>query len=1108
MKPCTAITAVVVLQLTLQISWAHSQPPTHLWSQRFGSTSYDEGWSVATDTSGNVLVTGFFSGTVDFGGGNLVSAGAEDIFLAKYDASGNHLWSRRFGSTASDHGRSVAVDGSGNVFVTGLFQGTVDFGGGILTGAGQPDIFIAKYDANGNHLWSRRFGSGNEDVGWSVVADDSGNVFVTGYFSGTVDFGGGNLVSAGLWDIFLAKYDASGNHLWSRRFGSAAYEYAYSVAVDGSGNVFVTGYFSGTVDFGGGNLVSAGGWDIFLAKYDASGNHLWSQHFGSTDDDEGYSVAVDGSENVFATGYFSGTVDFGGGDLVSAGGTDIFLAKYDASGAHLWSQRLGGTSYEYNVAVAVDTLDNVFLTGEFWGTADFGGGNLVSAGGTDIILAGYDASGAHLWSQRFGGSDDDTGWSVAADNSGNLFVTGKFEGTANFGGGNLVSAGIRDIFLAEYDSGVFPVCDVQPSSIDFCGVPVGDAVDRSFTIANVGGGTLDGDVSETCDHYSILSGSGPFSLGAGDSVVVTARFAPTTLGVHACTVETGAGLCSGVSLIGAGRPDPPRFVEDFETGTLGCWSFHYATNGQQNGSLDPGDWLAEVTSSALEGSYSTRLYARSDHSSSPWNVRAAIDTSTEFLSTLRFKVKLDAIQGTGGNGGSYFQVGVINSDNTEQHVWYGFSTTGDQGGDFEYAVNPGDELDFSRDVGQDLRDKYAMGVPERATLVFRAYADYAEYGGGTRTTDVRIDQIEFTYPFYALIDSVTDVPDDQGGWARVHFSRSIFDDANEDSIPVAAYAIHRRIDNPATVATILEQGEHLKGEDDRTVTKDDMGMIVAANADASWIRLGDRYFHKRMDAAAPQGFWEVLGTVPAQQQDRYIYLAPTLADSSDTLEHTVYYISTHTTTPSIFFDSPPDSGYSVDNIAPGVPEGFAAAYNTGNGNTITWDPVPDNDLQYYSVYRGTETDFEPSPDCLVDMTTATAWSDPEYDGWQVFYKVTAVDHAGNESDPAGSEPYTGVEDEPAVPKRFTLYQNVPNPFNPTTLIRYDVPAGGGHVTLRVYDVGGRLVRTLVDQAQTSGLKRVIWRATNDTGESVASGIYFYRLTAPGFDVTRKMVLLQ
>jgi len=314
---------------------ASAQGPDHLWSQRFGSTGlyYDVGSAVAVDGSGNVVVTGYFNDTVDFGGGPaLVSAGSNDIFVAKYNASGVHQWSQGFGSTGLDQGNAIAADGSGNVVVAGSFSGTVTFGGVNLVSAGFADIFVAKYNASGVYQWSQRFGSTSSDAVNAVAVDGSGNVVATGYFAGTVNFGGGPLVGAGVsYDIFVAKYNASGAHLWSQRFGSTSNDHGYGVAVDGSGNVVVTGGFSGTVNFGGGNLVSAGLGDFFVAKYDASGVYLWSQRFGSTGGDYGSAVAVDGSVSEVVTGSFSGTVDFGGGNLVSAGGGDIFVAKYTST---------------------------------------------------------------------------------------------------------------------------------------------------------------------------------------------------------------------------------------------------------------------------------------------------------------------------------------------------------------------------------------------------------------------------------------------------------------------------------------------------------------------------------------------------------------------------------------------------------------------------------------------------------------------------------------------------------------------------------------------------------------------------------------------------------
>ena len=173
-------------------------------------------------------------------------------------APGDHLWSKRFGDTGFQYGNSVAVDGSGNSFVTGQFAGSADFGGGALTSAGSDDIFLAKFDAAGNHLWSKRFGDSSLQAAFSVAVDSSGNASSPGRFNGSMDFGGGPLPSSGLSDIFIAKFNSAGGHVWSKRFGDANEQEGLNVRLDGSGNAFLTGLLTGSADFGGGPLTSAG----------------------------------------------------------------------------------------------------------------------------------------------------------------------------------------------------------------------------------------------------------------------------------------------------------------------------------------------------------------------------------------------------------------------------------------------------------------------------------------------------------------------------------------------------------------------------------------------------------------------------------------------------------------------------------------------------------------------------------------------------------------------------------------------------------------------------------------------------------------------------------
>ena len=432
---------------------AGAQTPVHLWSTRFGGVGADVGRAVAVDGSGIIAVTGNFSQAVDFGGGDLFSAAnSDDIFFAEYSSSGTHQWSKGFGASQNDYGYGVAVDGSGNAVFTGQFNGTVNFGGGPLTSAGGSDIFVAKYNLAGGHLWSKRFGSTADDVAYAVAMNGAGDVAITGHFAGTIDFGGGPLTLAGTnADIFVAKFDANGVHQWSRRLGDTQADEGMAIAMDESGNVVVTGNFQGTVDFGGGPLTSAGFQDIFVAKYDANGVHQWSRRFGGLGGEIGNAIALDRFGNVVVTGGFADVVDFGGGPLTSAGAYDIFLAKYNSSGVHQWSKRFGSTGFDEGYSVAMDRSGYVAVTGYFDNTVDFGGGPRPSAGNHDIFLAKYDASGVHQWSQRFGDQSYDFGHAVAMDTQGIVVFTGEFRWTADFGGGPLQTAfNTTDIFLAQY----------------------------------------------------------------------------------------------------------------------------------------------------------------------------------------------------------------------------------------------------------------------------------------------------------------------------------------------------------------------------------------------------------------------------------------------------------------------------------------------------------------------------------------------------------------------------------------------------------------------------------------------------------------------------------
>ena len=417
-------------------------PAPHLFSQRFGDGDYQGGRDVAVAPDDSVFMAVSLKGSADFGGGLLTSAGDADVVLARFDPLGNHVWSQRFGGVGYEAPHAVAHDGSGGVVVVGSFDVAIDFGSGPLVSAGGSDIFVARFDGAGALLWSKRFGDPAAQNALDVAVDSSGNIVITGIFYGTVDFGGGALQSSG-GDVFVVALDASGNHVWSKGFGDAAEQFGESIAVDAMGNVLVAGTFQGVIDFGSGPLAAVYR-DVFLAKLDPSGAPIWGKRFGDGEKMSDANVGVDAAGDVFLAGDTDGTVDFGNGPLVVTGDTNVYVAKFDPDGSAVWSKTFGDMDGQEDALLAVDAGGSLVLAGELNGTIDFGGGVIAASGNHDTFVAKLDGSGGHLYSGRYEGQCR----SVAFTNAGALVLTGDLD-CGDFGGGPLVSAGGRDAYLAE-----------------------------------------------------------------------------------------------------------------------------------------------------------------------------------------------------------------------------------------------------------------------------------------------------------------------------------------------------------------------------------------------------------------------------------------------------------------------------------------------------------------------------------------------------------------------------------------------------------------------------------------------------------------------------------
>jgi hypothetical protein len=432
-------------------------PPDAVWSRAISGALDEAVSAVAVAPDGTVAVVGFFAGSVTVGGTTLTSAGAgSDLFLVRYAADGTALDAYRWGGdVAHEVGAEVTFDGSGNTLFAGLCAGgAIDFGDGPES---CPDDagFLMAIDPDGDVLW--RHGPQGYGAARSMAVAANGDIVVLGTCASDCDLGGGVLPGNGTRDITLARYDASGAHLWSKRFDDLnAYQRPTQVAIGPQGTIHVAGVFGPsaldpTIDLGGGPLLAQGSDptddDGFLAAFDAAGVHLWGRAVGGADGSQLGAVVPTADGGVVAAGQFYGTIDAGGGALTAAG-QDVLVARYDVAGELVWTRVFAGPAEASLFGMAAGPAGSVHTVGVFEGNLGVQGGPLVSAGSMDAFVVSLDADGSHLASRRFGDGCIQYGTAIAAA-PGGMVVGGLLRDASavDLGNGPLVGAGLYDSFV-------------------------------------------------------------------------------------------------------------------------------------------------------------------------------------------------------------------------------------------------------------------------------------------------------------------------------------------------------------------------------------------------------------------------------------------------------------------------------------------------------------------------------------------------------------------------------------------------------------------------------------------------------------------------------------
>lgn len=376
----------------------------------------------------------------------------------------NVAWANSLGGPYVESGNAITTDDFGNVYSTGFFTQTVDFDPGIgvfnlsSTGTGY-GVYITKFNSQGNLIWAKSIGGDNLNNSYCIKVDAVGNVYIGGIFYNSIDFDPGsgvyNLSGNGAGDIFILKLDFNGNFIWAKQIGGNSGDYCKSFAFDSNGNLLASGQFSNDADFDPGvgvfNLTGAG---VFLLKLDSSGNFIWAKKMGGIGYFQNSGIAIDNMGNIYTTGSFQGTMDFDPGsgifNITSNPLYDIFISKLDSAGNFLWAKSVGGTDNDHSYSLAVDNTGNSYSTGKFSGLVDFDPGTGINnLTGDGGYALKLDSNGSFVWAKQLG----EVGWSLTLDTNFNVFTGGYYDGNDDFdpGTGTYV-LNFGNLFISKLDS--------------------------------------------------------------------------------------------------------------------------------------------------------------------------------------------------------------------------------------------------------------------------------------------------------------------------------------------------------------------------------------------------------------------------------------------------------------------------------------------------------------------------------------------------------------------------------------------------------------------------------------------------------------------------------
>ncbi|MCP4437782.1 MAG: T9SS type A sorting domain-containing protein [Aureispira sp.] len=490
--------------------------PSLLWASYYGGNNNETGYSCTTDASGNVYMVGWAesSSNIALGGHQNTYGTFRDAYIVKFNSVGVRQWASYYGGTATEYGHSCSVDANGNVYMVGWTKSSSNIASGVhqdtLGGVGNFDAYIVKFNSAGVRQWASYYGGAGTEYGNACVVDGSGNVYMSGYTNSAThigfgghqnSFGGGNN-----FDAFIVKFNSVGIRQWGSYYGNSNEDRGLGCAVDGGGNVYMVGVTESTssIASGGYQNTIGGARDAYIVKFSSAGVRQWASYYGSNDGEIGFSCAVDGSGDVYMSGWTESTFNIAtsGHQYIYGTNGDAYIVKFNSAGVRQWASYYGGVGADYGFSCAVDPNKNVYMMGETTSTTDitFGGHQNTYGGAKDAYIVKFNSAGVRQWASYYGGSNTEYGVACAVDVVGNLYLVGTTYSSNNIslGGHQNSLLGTIDAYIAKFDNPTptnivevnpfFEGVSISPNpTVEHLNINLGELESVSIRVYGVGG---------------------------------------------------------------------------------------------------------------------------------------------------------------------------------------------------------------------------------------------------------------------------------------------------------------------------------------------------------------------------------------------------------------------------------------------------------------------------------------------------------------------------------------------------------------------------------------------------------------------------------------------